>query len=71
MYKGFGPIGIDDSDVTKPDGHRFEALGIVRDDSESSAKKTSTKKAITLLVIDFFSEGKEPLLFLNCPKKKE
>ena len=48
VCKGFGSIGIDDSDMTKPDGHKFEALGIVRDDSESSAKKTSTKKAITL-----------------------
>ena len=35
-------IHIDDSDATKPDGYKFEALGIVRDGSES----TTTKKAI-------------------------
>jgi len=28
---------IDDSDVVKPDGYKFEALGIVRDGSESTA----------------------------------
>lgn len=35
-------IHIDDSDVVKPDGYKFESIGIVRDGSES----TSTKKAI-------------------------
>ena len=29
-------IHIDDSDVVKPDGYKFEALGIVRDGSEST-----------------------------------
>ena len=37
-------IHIDDSDVVKPDGYRFQSLGIVRDGSES----TSTKRAIML-----------------------
>ncbi len=32
-------ILIDDSDVVKPDGYKFEALGIVRDGSESTATK--------------------------------
>ena len=32
-------IHIDDSDVVKPDGYKFEALGIVRDGSESTATK--------------------------------
>ena len=41
-------IHIDDSDVTKPDGYKFEALGIVRDGSESTAAKNVYKKAITL-----------------------
>ncbi len=35
-------IHIDDSDVVKPDGYKFESLGIVRDGSES----TSTKKNV-------------------------
>lgn len=37
-------IHIDDSDVTKPDGYKFEALGIVRDGSESSSTKNVYKK---------------------------
>lgn len=37
-------IHIDDSDVVKPDGYRFESLGIVRDGSESSSSKNVYKK---------------------------
>ena len=37
-------IYIDDSDVVKPDGYKFEALGIVRDGSESTATKSVYKK---------------------------
>ena len=37
-------IHIDDSDVTKPDGFKFEALGIVRDGSESTSTKNVYKK---------------------------
>lgn len=37
-------IHIDDSDVTKPDGYKFEALGIVRDGSQSTSSKTFTKR---------------------------
>lgn len=37
-------IHIDDSDVVKPDGYKFEALGIVRDSSESKASKNVYKK---------------------------
>lgn len=35
---------IDDSDVVKPEGKKFEALGIVRDGSESTEKKSVFKK---------------------------
>ena len=35
---------IDDSDVIKPDGKLFEALGIVRDGSESTLTKSVYKK---------------------------
>lgn len=35
---------IDDSDVVKPEGYKFEALGIVRDGSESTDKKSVYKK---------------------------
>ena len=37
-------IYIDDSDVVKPDGHKFESLGIVRDGSESISAKNVYKK---------------------------
>ncbi len=37
-------IHIDDSDVVKPDGYKFESLGIVRDGSESSSSKNIYKK---------------------------
>lgn len=37
-------IHIDDSDVVKPDGYKFEFLGWVRDDSESTATKSVYKK---------------------------
>jgi len=37
-------IHIDDSDVVKPNGYKFEALGIVRDGSESTATKNVYKK---------------------------
>ncbi|MDD3277524.1 MAG: hypothetical protein PHG16_01375 [Lachnospiraceae bacterium] len=37
-------IHIDDSDVAKPDGYKFEALGIVRDGSESTYTKNVYKK---------------------------
>lgn len=39
-------IHIDDSDVVKPDGCKFESLGIVRDGSESTSAKNAYKKAI-------------------------
>lgn len=37
-------IHIDDSDVVKPDGYKFEALGTVRDGSESTSAKNVYKK---------------------------
>lgn len=37
-------ILIDDSDVVKPDGYKFEAPGLVRDGSESTQIKTIYKK---------------------------
>ena len=33
-----------DSDVVKPEGYKFESLGIVRDGSESTATKSAYKK---------------------------
>ncbi len=37
-------IHIDDSDIVKPDGYKFEALGIVRDGSKSTDTKSVYEK---------------------------
>lgn len=37
-------VHIDDSDVVKPGGYKFESLCLVRDGSESTAKKNIYKK---------------------------
>ena len=37
-------VHIDDSDVVKPEGSKFESLGIVRDGSESTSAKSVYKK---------------------------
>lgn len=37
-------IHIDDSNVVKPNGYKFESLGIVRDGSESTSTKNVYKK---------------------------
>ena len=37
-------IHIDDSDIVKPDGHKFEALGLVRDGSKSTNTKNVFEK---------------------------
>ena len=37
-------IHIDDSDIVKPDGYKFEALGLVRDGSKSTATKNVYEK---------------------------
>ena len=44
-------IHIDDSDVVKPDGYKFEALGIVRDGSESTSTKNVYKKGYHVTVL--------------------
>ena len=37
-------IHIDDSDIVKPDGYKFESLSIVRDGSESTSAKNVYRK---------------------------
>lgn len=37
-------VHVDDSDIVKPEGNKFEALGIVRDGSESTSTKNVLKK---------------------------
>ena len=40
-------VYLDDSDVVKPEGQRFEALGIVRDGLQAPRVKTYIRRAIT------------------------
>ncbi len=50
-------IHIDDSDVTKPDGYRFESLGWVRDGSESTSTKNVYKKGYHVTEASNFRYG--------------
>lgn len=54
-------IYIDDSDVVKPDGYKFEALGIVRDGSESTATKNVYKKGYHVTEACVLTAGNHPV----------
>lgn len=54
-------IHIDDSDVTKPDGHKFEAVGIVRDGSESTSSKNVYKKGYHVTEACVLTAGNHPV----------
>ena len=54
-------IHIDDSDVVKPDGHKFEALGIVRDGSESTTTKSVYKKGYHVTEACVLTAGNHPV----------
>lgn len=52
---------IDDSDVIKPDGKQFEALGIVRDGSESTQSKSVYKKGYHVTEACALTASKHPV----------
>ncbi|MFR1660579.1 transposase [Gallintestinimicrobium sp.] len=54
-------IHIDDSDVVKPDGHKFESLGWVRDGSESSAAKNVYKKGYHVTEATVLTSSNHPV----------
>lgn len=56
---------IDDSDVVKPDGYKFEALGIVRDGSESTATKSVYKKGYHVTEACVLTAGNHPVSFFS------
>lgn len=54
-------IHIDDSDVVKPDGYKFEALGIVRDGSKSSGTKAVYQKGYHVTEACVLTANSHPL----------
>ena len=54
-------IHIDDSDVVKPDGYRFESLGWVRDGSESSETKNVYKKGYLVTEATVLTHSSHPV----------
>lgn len=68
-------IHIDDSDVAKPDGYKFEALGLVRDGSKSTSTKKVYEKSYPVTEACVLSKNKHPVMsvfFQSCtPQKKK
>lgn len=54
-------IHIDDSDVVKPDGYKFESLGIVSDGSESTSIKNVYKKGYHVTEACFLTASNHPV----------
>lgn len=54
-------IHIDDSDVVKPGGYKFESLGWVRDGSESTAAKNVYKKGYHVTEATVLTTNKHPV----------
>lgn len=65
QVKKWGPsepvIHIDDSDVVKPDGYKFESLGIVRDGSKSTSIKSVYKKGYHVTEACALTAGNHPV----------
>jgi len=54
-------VHLDDSDIVKPDGYKFESLGLVRDGSESTDSKNIYKKGYHVTEAIALTEGKNPI----------
>ena len=54
-------IHIDDSDVVKPDGHKFEALGMVRDGSKSTDTKNVYEKGYHVTEACVLTDSNHPV----------
>lgn len=66
-------IHIDDSDVVKPDGYKFEALGLVRDGSKSTASKTVYEKGYHVTEACVLTKNNHPVSIfseIHCSKEK-
>jgi hypothetical protein len=54
-------IHIDDTDIIKPNGYKFEALGIVRDGSKSNDTKSSFEKGYHVTEACVITESNHPV----------
>ena len=65
-------IYIDDSDVVKPDGHKFESLGLVRDGSRSTDTKNVYEKGYHVTEACVLTENHHPVsIFSEIYSSKE
>lgn len=65
-------IHIDDSDVVKPDGYKFESLGWVRDGSESTSAKNVYKKGYHVTEATVLTNSNHPVsIFSEVYSSKE
>ena len=65
-------IHIDDSDVVKPDGYKFEALGWVRDGSECTSSKNVYQKGYHVTEATVLTNSNHPVsLFSEIHSSKE
>ena len=65
-------IHIDDSDVVKPDGYKFEALGIVRDGSKSTETKNVYEKGYLVTEACVLTDSNHPVsIFSRLHSSKE
>jgi len=65
-------IHIDDSDVGKPDGYKFESLGLVRDGSQSTATKNVFKKGYHVTEATVLAKNNHPVsIFSEIHSSKE
>ena len=62
-------IHIDDSDVVKPGGYKFESLGIVRDGSESTSAKNVYKKGYHVTEACVLTTGNHPVSIFSKVQK--
>lgn len=58
-------IHIDDSDVVKPDGHKFESLGKVRDGSKSTPTKNVYEKGYHVTEATVLTNNGHPVSFFS------
>jgi hypothetical protein len=65
-------IHLDDSDAVKPDGYKFEALGIVRDGSQSTQTKSVYKKGYHMTEACVLTDSNHPVsIFSKIHSSKE